>query len=76
VRTGFRLKVDKDGLITLDIKNLARTGKAGKNPIVTVSFVHPDMDGVAFERCLKGLRNGDIVEVRFLPYLSKEAEKS
>jgi hypothetical protein len=76
MRVGFRLKVDKDGLITLNIQNLEKNEKAEKKPFVTVNFVHPDMDGVAFERCLKGLRNGDIVEVRFLPYLPKEAEKS
>ena len=70
--SGFTLKVDKDGLVMLEIKNLGRSGKAEKAPIVAVRFVHPRRDGSQFQRCLKALHTGDVVEVRFLPFLPKE----
>ena len=64
---GFRLEVDKNGRIILGGGELNRLDE-------TISFSCPDEDGVNFERCLKALRSGDIIEVRFLPFLPKKGE--
>ena len=75
MRTGFRLKVDKDGLVFFDLRNLTTSEKVdmGK-PRQRTRFLMLDGDGIRFERCLRALRSGDVVEVRFLPFLPKESD--
>jgi hypothetical protein len=71
----FRLRVDKNGLVFLNLNAFNnKSEKLVEKPVFSVRFVHPRMDGERFERCLKALRVGDVIEVRFLPFLPEGAQ--
>ena len=63
------LKVNKKGLVVLQDNKSQQ-----KKEHLPVHFSMPNEDGDRFSRCLQGLRDGDFIEVKFLPYCPKEAE--
>ncbi len=68
---GFRLKVTKGGAISLEECKVKVAGKVVRKA-VSIHFTCPDMDGDRFDRCLNSLQPGDIIQVKFLPFLPKE----
>ena len=74
---GFKLKVSQNGLILLTLEK-PRSPSEKKPKTVTpllqaISFSCPNEDGDRFNRCLEALRLDDVIEVRFLHFLPKEA---
>jgi hypothetical protein len=58
-------------MVSLEECAVKVAGEVIRKP-VSVHFVLPNSDGDRFDRCLNQLRLGDIIEVKFLPFLPKE----